>query len=71
MAGTIFSSLFFRNSFICLFFAFESLWQRLNEREHHLFEKNDYAEAMFDKGSLNRIMLKFSVCQKMLEDIEK
>lgn len=61
----------FRNSFICLFFAFESLWQRLNERENHLFEKNDYAEAMFDRESLNKIMLKFSVCQKMIEDIEK
>lgn len=61
----------FRNSFICLFFSFESLWQRLNEREEHLFEKTDYTEAMFDKETLNKIMLKFSICQKMLEDLEK
>ena len=61
----------FRNTFICLYFSFTSLWKRLDERENHLFEKNDYAKHMFDREALNKIMIKFTVCQKMLEDIEK
>ncbi len=61
----------FRNSFICLFFSFESLWNRLDKREQHLFEKTNSTEAMFDKVKLNEIMFKFSICQKMLDDFEK
>lgn len=61
----------FRNSLICLFFSFESLWNRLNDREEHLFVKTSVAESIFDKGKLAKIMLKFSVCQKMLDDYEK
>lgn len=61
----------FRNSLTCLFFSFESLWNRLNDREEHLFEKTNVAEPMFYRDKLVSIMLKFNACQEILEGFER
>lgn len=61
----------FRNSLTCIFFSFESLWNRLNDREEHLFEKTNISEAMFYRDKLGSIMLKFNACQEILETVDK
>lgn len=58
----------FRCSFMSMFFAYESLWDRISNKEEQLFWQTEYGQAAYSKEDFQRILLKMAVCQKMLDE---
>lgn len=58
----------FRCSFMSMFFAYESLWDRISNKEEQLFWQTEYGRAAYSKEDFQRILLKMAVCQKMLDE---
>ena len=58
----------FRCSFMSMFFAYESLWDRISNKEEQLFWQTEYGQAAYSKEDFQNILLKMAVCQKMLDE---
>lgn len=58
----------FKCSFMSMFYAFESIWNRITNREEQLFWKTKYGNAAYTKEDLKTIILKFASCQNMLNE---
>lgn len=58
----------FRYSFMSIFFAFESLWDRVSNKEEQLFWKTEYGEAAYTREDFKSVLLKMTICQKMLDE---
>lgn len=60
----------FRYSFMSIFWVFDSVWNRITNKEEQLFWKNGFGEAVYTVEDFKNILLKFTVCQRMLEQYE-
>lgn len=58
----------FRCSFMSMFFAYESLWDRISNKEEQLFWQTEYGQATYSKEDFQSILLKMAACQKMLDE---
>ena len=58
----------FRCSFMSIFFAFESLWNRVSNREEQLFWKTEYGNAAYTKEDFQSVLWKMAICQEMLNE---
>lgn len=57
----------FRCSFMSIFFAFESLWDRVTNKEEQLFWQTENRAAVYIRGDFRSILLKMEKCQKLLD----
>lgn len=60
----------FRYSFMSMFFAFESIQDRILNKEDQLFWKTSVGEAAYRREDFTNILLKFGKCQQMLDECE-
>ena len=60
----------FQYSQMSLFFAFDSIYKRVKERERQLFEATLYRKGAYSEEDFNRILLKFSACMSLYEKRE-
>lgn len=61
----------FRYSLMSMFFAFESIWDRILNKEAQLFWKTSVGKAAYTKEEFTNILLKFGICQQMLDECER
>lgn len=61
----------FNYSLMSLYWAFDSISNRIQNRESQLFEPTPYGRGAYSKKDFTDIILKFKYCTKMCEDIEK
>lgn len=57
----------FRYSLMSMFFAFESIWNRIVNKEEQLFWKTNLGEAAYTEEDFKKIVLKFGICQDLLD----
>lgn len=60
----------FRYSLMSMYFAFESIWNRITNREDHLFQETELGNAVYRKKDFTNILLKFGECQELLNECE-
>ena len=58
----------FRCSFMSMFFSFESLWNRVANKEEQLFWQTEYGEAAYRREDFQSVLLKMAKCQKLLDE---
>lgn len=58
----------FRYSLMSMFFAFESIWDRIKNKEEQLFWKTNLGEAAYTEENFKNILLKFGICQELLNE---
>lgn len=58
----------FRYSFMSIYFSFESLWNRVKNKEEQLFWQTEYGEAVYTKEDFKNILLKMVMCQNILDE---
>jgi len=51
-----------------MFFAFESIWDRILNKEDHLFWNTSVGKAAYTRDDFTNILLKFGKCQQMLDE---
>ena len=56
----------FHYSLMSMFFAFDSIRTRICEKEEQLFWDTSFSKAAYTNENFNMIMLKFALCQEML-----
>lgn len=60
----------FKYSLMSMFFAFESIWDRITNKEEQLFWNTTIGKAAYTKEDFKNILLKFGICQQMLDECE-
>lgn len=58
----------FKCSFMSIFYAFESLWNRVINKEKQLLWQTEYGKAVYTREDFKNILLKMAICQKMLNE---
>lgn len=61
----------FNYSLLSMFFAFDSIRERICEKEDHLFLNTAVSEAAYKMNDFNEITYEFGVCQDMFDKIMK
>ena len=60
----------FRYSFLSIYLSFESVYNRIDEHEKHMFLDTPVSNATYSKKDFFRIWLELNTCWTMLEDVE-
>lgn len=53
-----------------MFFAFESIYSRISNREKQLFEATVYGKGAYSKEDFTNVLIKLKKCISLLEDYE-
>lgn len=61
----------FRCAFMSLFFAFDSLWDRVSNREEQLFWQTEDGVAACTREDFRSILFKMAKCQMLLDECER
>ena len=60
----------FKCSLMSMFFAFESIYSRISNREKQLFEATVYGKGAYSKEDFTNVIIKLKKCISLLEDYE-
>ena len=58
----------FKCSFMSIFYAFESLWSRVTNKEEQLFWQTEDGKAVYTREDFKSILWKMAICQEMLNE---